>query len=1191
MKSKKVLSLLLSIAVLGSTLPTAALAVDGTDSTGDKTVPGWVDENDGHPKQIQETFDFVKDNIAYSIVEGGVEVSPWYWEWEPHQCDKGHVEYVPCGSEYSNQNISIPVTVEYNSTTYNVVGIGDSAFWNATGYTVSFPNSEYFTYIGDQVFFQTSPNMKSITLPASVTHIGKKSFALNEDSIPVTIPEDSKLEVIGDQAFANNSAITALDLPDTLTTIGSQAFSKCTSLTSISIPKSVTSIETDTFDGFYQVDETGTGNVTFEDGSIFKIQDGVLYDDEWLIRVLDWQENVVVPDGIKYIGADAFNAYDSDVPNAENILKSIVFPESLVSIGNWAFRSCKALTNVIIPKNVAEIGTGAFNGCTGLTTATINGPVTELNQTFNGCTNLETVTLPETIEVIGGNTFNGCAKLTSLDFSHVKKIGNEAFADTGLTSFIGADELTEIGENAFQECPNLQTVIYPEGIGTVPYAAFVGCTALNTVILPGDIREIGSGAFYGAFASGGSLVMQGTAAPSLAEMAFNDESTTPESLTVYYPAEAQEAYETAGLIEEGDANGYALSLTDSSMALAAAGGESSTLTLKATVPTGMTLVTTSSNTAVATADGATITGVTEGTATITAQLMVDEYVVLEDSCTVTVTAEGAVIPTVEEPVTNTDKITGEDDKKTAGDVAGSVAADETITSAAQSAANSLNSDTAKQEELKKEATNKGLTAEEGETVSLYTQTYLKIDATELTKDENSKVTSITLNITPMMQVVASTATNSADIKLDSNGETNAVVVQDPKPLTIRTEAEITVTLPDNFGGEKVYVKHQASNGGIYFYKATAESDGTHTFTSTHGFSPFTFSLTNEAVAEVNGVGYASFQEAVNAAADNDVVEVRKNENLTATVSGSSRTIKVQNSTGGEITVTLNGQTMTIDNGATQEYTYTRPSSGGGSSVTTYAISTPSKVSNGTIKVSPTRASKGTTVTITVTPDEGYELAKLTVTDKDGDTVKLTDKGNGKYTFTMPASAVEVEVSFQEIVVEPDNPFTDVYESDYYYDAVLWAVENGVTNGTSATTFGPNMAVSRAQMVTFLWRAHGSPKATGTNPFTDVSTSDYYYDAVLWAVANGVTNGTSATTFSPDMDVTRAQAVTFQWRAAGSPVVSGSSFGDVATDAYYVNAVTWAVANGITNGTGGNTFSPDVVVSRAQAVTFLYREQE
>ena len=289
---------------------------------------------------------------------------------------------------------------------------------------------------------------------------------------------------------------------------------------------------------------------------------------------------------------------------------------------------------------------------------------------------------------------------------------------------------------------------------------------------------------------------------------------------------------------------------------------------------------------------------------------------------------------------------------------------------------------------------------------------------------------------------------------------------------------------------------------------------------------------------------------------------------------------------------LNGTTLTSKSCTVTVTTYNPPSGGGGgSSDPTYSISLPSKVTGGEVSIQKRYAEKGETVTITVTPDDGYELDELIVTDSKGNKLDLTDKGNGKFTFKMPAGRVEIEVSFQEVVIEPGNPFVDVSTSDYYYDAVLWAVENGVTNGTSATTFGPNMAVSRAQMVTFLWRAHGSPKATGTNPFTDVSTSDYYYDAVLWAVANGVTNGTSATTFSPDTAVTRSQAVTFQWRAAGSPVVSGSSFGDVATDAYYVNAVTWAVANGITNGTGGNNFSPDVVVSRAQAVTFLYREQE
>ena len=256
----------------------------------------------------------------------------------------------------------------------------------------------------------------------------------------------------------------------------------------------------------------------------------------------------------------------------------------------------------------------------------------------------------------------------------------------------------------------------------------------------------------------------------------------------------------------------------------------------------------------------------------------------------------------------------------------------------------------------------------------------------------------------------------------------------------------------------------------------------------------------------------------------------------------------------------------------------------------YSVSVPasSSIRGGSITVSPRSADKGDTVTITVKPDEGYELDTLTVTDSKGKEIKLIDKGNNKYTFTMPGSSVKIQVSFKETELMT-NPFADVYESDYYYDAVLWAVANGVTAGTSATTFSPNAPVTRAQMVTFLWRAYGSPKATGSNPFADVSADAWYYDAVLWAVANGVTVGTSATTFSPDAPVTRSQAVTFQWRAAGSPVVAGDSFDDVAADAYYAGAVTWAVANGITNGTGGNKFSPEVTVTRAQAVTFLWRE--
>lgn len=191
---------------------------------------------------------------------------------------------------------------------------------------------------------------------------------------------------------------------------------------------------------------------------------------------------------------------------------------------------------------------------------------------------------------------------------------------------------------------------------------------------------------------------------------------------------------------------------------------------------------------------------------------------------------------------------------------------------------------------------------------------------------------------------------------------------------------------------------------------------------------------------------------------------------------------------------------------------------------------------------------------------------------------------------MPAGKVTVKATFEETSTEPESTvFTDMSTSAYYYDAVMWAVENGVTNGTSATTFSPDLACTRAQMVTFLWRAAGSPEpASTTNPFTDVSSSAYYYDAVMWAVENDVTNGTSKTTFSPDITVTRGQTVTFLYRNAGSPTVSGSSFSDVAADAFYADAVAWAVENDVTNGTSATAFSPNAACTRGQIVTFLYR---
>ena len=173
-----------------------------------------------------------------------------------------------------------------------------------------------------------------------------------------------------------------------------------------------------------------------------------------------------------------------------------------------------------------------------------------------------------------------------------------------------------------------------------------------------------------------------------------------------------------------------------------------------------------------------------------------------------------------------------------------------------------------------------------------------------------------------------------------------------------------------------------------------------------------------------------------------------------------------------------------------------------------------------------------------------------------------------------------------------NPFTDVKKSDYYYDAVIWAVENGITAGTSATKFSPNATCTRGQVVTFLWRAAGQPEPnTKVNPFSDVKSSDYFYKAVLWAVENGITAGTRAAKFSPNAACTRAQVATFLWRAEGEPDASGTNpFSDVKSSEYYYKAVLWAVENGITAGTSATKFSPNAACTRGQIVTFLYRAE-
>ena len=282
-----------------------------------------------------------------------------------------------------------------------------------------------------------------------------------------------------------------------------------------------------------------------------------------------------------------------------------------------------------------------------------------------------------------------------------------------------------------------------------------------------------------------------------------------------------------------------------------------------------------------------------------------------------------------------------------------------------------------------------------------------------------------------------------------------------------------------------------------------------------------------------------------------------------------------------------GASYKVSATATLNASWSYISSGSSSYDPTYSVSTPSKTENGSVTVSPKSASKGDTVTVTVKPDSGYVLETLTVTDKNGNELTLKDKGNGKYTFTMPAGKVEVKATFME-----DNSvlnfFYDVPNGAYFYEAVKWAVDKGVTNGLSDTMFGPYESCTRAQIVTFLWRAAGSPEPKTASSFTDVPVSTYYAKAVAWAVENGITNGMTETTFAPDATCARGQSATFLYRALGKKVESSANFTDVKSDAFYADAINWAVANNVTNGTSNTTFSPNADCTRAEIVTFLYR---
>ena len=492
---------------------------------------------------------------------------------------------------------------------------------------------------------------------------------------------------------------------------------------------------------------------------------------------------------------------------------------------------------------------------------------------------------------------------------------------------------------------------------------------------------------------------------------------------------------------------------------------------------------------------------------------------------------------------------------------------------------------------------------------------------------------LSMELTPVYSIWASTRSDAQAFDFNEGADgtpyydvSNCCKVQAAQELQIDRPATVQIkTLPDDLvsnllDANGVYIEH-LKNGQKYIYQCklvdssqqpapkalydaaddgSSDSDADYVptynnshyleFTTYHGFSPFAVTTTAPVATITSGdgvtIGYESLQDAVNAAQNEDEIILHSGAQHELRLS-TAKSIKITNKTGSEVTVTFNGTPKTLTDESFEVFSYTRPSaSSSGSS--SYVVSVPN-AENGTVTVSSKNASKGTTVTVTTVPDKGWTLETLTVLDKNGKELNLDIVTLGKkYTFKMPSGSVTVKAKFME-----DNTmlnyFVDVNAQDYFYDAVLWAAEKSITSGTDDSHFSPNAPCTRAQIVTFLWRAAGSPVVNYAMTMEDVPADAYYTEAVRWALSEGITSGTTATTFSPDATCTRAQAVTFLYRASSSPAASGGTeFGDVADGAYYANAVKWAATEGVTEGTGSDTFSPDNDCTRAQIVTFLWR---
>ena len=851
-------------------------------------------------------------------------------------------------------------------------------------------------------------------------------------------------------------------------------------------------------------------------------------------------QTVSIPSGLTKIGTQAFFGCSS--------LQNVTLPASLKEIGYQAFRDCDALTSITFPDSLEKVGDQAFfittNGTNGkhtgsLTTVTFGTKVpTFLNakgepsnypQLFTGQNQLKTVDMSRcTDTVISAGLFSGLTALETIIFpTGLTEIGDRAFTNcSGLKSLEFPDSLTKIGESAFSGCTGLTYISYGNGIDDIGSNAFGGCTGVKVIDLH---RATNIGEKYDNGSNGGD--------PALTHACIRDANEVK-----YYLRTVNQANSVKGNLEWGDKGAGTGNTTNTYYVLKAIDA----------VPdyTGQTDKPTRA--------GYTFSqweAVTVSQGSTTKNVYTDAHSWSLTSLTVTVSPASAntyvgdavtLIATVSEPVDG-------------------------FTYSYQWYSNTSNSTEGGT------AISEAASATYSPNITAGTTYYYCV----VTVTNGSDTTSATTAVVPV------TVASQAGSVTISNNKTAATYGDKPFTFTYEASKAATVTssnpsvatVRDNNGTVTVTIVGAGTTEiSVSFDADTDYSAASDKFTLTVNKATPTVSIIAEPASLVGG---GTVKLTVTTNAPKKVIPTCEGVTVTENSDGTFSALLPNETKTYTFTATYAGD----NNHASAEKTCTV-------SVTAYYVpgaptypATAPAAPNGTVTVSPSNASKGTNVTVTVKPNEGYELGSLAVKDASGNLLPLTDLGNGKFSFVMPASKVSVEAEFVKTAA---TSFADVPANAYFADAVKWAVDKGITNGLSDTMFGPYESCTRAQIVTFLWRAAGSPEPKTASSFTDVSASAYYAKAVAWAVENGITNGMTETTFAPDATCTRGQSVTFLYRALKGTASGSTNFTDVKSDAFYADAINWAVANNVTNGTSNTTFSPNADCTRAEIVTFLYR---